>query len=301
MHRAAPRRPCGNRASATRACAAVVSAAAAALRGSTWRGLAVWSEPVVSFGERFQGHKVPAGLRYCPDFVSAEEQAELLQVLDGGATNLFLGRRTWTRNIRRAQQFFGLIYYQTSQAVPELQPTAHSPLSSQYGRSMAELPAWLLPRLLSEGLFAAPGERGVNQVQGNEYLEDSGIGTHVEDPAAGPTLATVSLLQPVQLTLQRAEQGKPMHRDRRDREDCLKVLLEPRSLLVLQGESRYDFAHSIRESKRVPLRDGSVLRRGPDYRRVSLTFRGIVEGQRSTSRTDSPDGGAAYRVVIPPE
>ena len=40
-------------------------------------------------------------------------------------------------------------------------------------------------------------------------------------------------------------------------EDCIKILLEPRSLLVLQGSSRYEFAHAIRMSKLVALRDGS--------------------------------------------
>lgn len=61
----------------------------------------------------------------------------------------------------------------------------------------------------------------------NEYLEDSGIGSHVEDPAAGPTILTLSLLQPVQLTLQRAFNGRPRHRDVREAEDCV-----PRSCLT---------------------------------------------------------------------
>ena len=54
----------------------------------------------------------------------------------------------------------------------------------------------------------------------------------------------------------------------------MKILLEPFSLLALSGASRFDFTHAIRQSKRVPLRDGQVLRRGPGFRRVSLTFRG---------------------------
>lgn len=39
-----------------------------------------------------------------------------------------------------------------------------------------------------------------------------------QDPAAGPTVVTLSLLQPVELTLQRAEDGKPRPRDQRDPE-----------------------------------------------------------------------------------
>ena len=58
----------------------------------------------------------------------------------------------------------------------------------------------------------------------------------------------------------------------------VKILLEPLSLLALSGESRHGFTHAIRQSKRVPLRDGSVLRRGKTFRRVSLTFRGASPG-----------------------
>jgi len=247
---------------------------------------ASWTDPGVTFGAHYRGPRtVPSGLRYCENFVDASEEADLLRVLDGEGAQ-------WQRHIRRAQQFFGLVYYQTSQHIPELQPTADSPVSEQYGRDLGELPAWLLPRVLSTGIY----REGVNQVQANEYLADSGIGVHVEDPAAGPAFATLSLLQPVQLTLSSARNGRPLPKDERDREDCVKVLLEPRSFLVLQGESRESFAHAIRQSRLVHLRDGGVLRRDASYRRVSLTFRGIVEQQRSSQRLDMPSGYKTYSV-----
>jgi len=247
---------------------------------------ASWTEPSVTFGAHFQGPRsVPSGLQYCANFISASEEADLLRVLDGEGGQ-------WQRHIRRAQQFFGLVYYQTSQHIPELQPTVDSPASKQYGRALGELPAWLLPRVHGTGIY----QEGVNQVQANEYLADSGIGVHVEDPAAGPAFATLSLLQPVQLTLSRARNGRPLPREERDREDCFKVLLEPRSFLVLQGESREDFAHAIRQSRLVQLRDGGVLRRDPSYRRVSMTFRSIVEQQRSSQRMDLPSGYKTYTV-----
>ena len=47
-----------------------------------------------------------------------------------------------------------------------------------------------------------------------------------QDPAAGPTIVTLSLLQPVQLTLQAAENGKPRHKDTRDPEDNAKMGFE---------------------------------------------------------------------------
>ncbi|CAE7357416.1 ALKBH8 [Symbiodinium natans] len=256
------------------------------------RWASTWAAPHTVFGSRLRGPKqLPVGLRYWPNFITKGEEAELLQAVDGPGA-------AWLRKIRRAQQFFGLVYYQTSQSVPELQPTAQSSAKQQRGRDLEELPHWLMPRLRSSGLFSAPGQ-GINQVQANEYLEDSGIGAHVEDPAAGETLATLSLLRPVQLTLQRAEAGRPVHRDKRDPEDCIKVLLEPRSLFVLEGESRHDFTHAIRQSRRVPLRDGRVVIRDDHFRRVSLTFRGIVEEKRSSTRSDMPAGYETY--VVPAE
>lgn len=262
--------------------------AAAAEAAAEFAG--AWQLPVVTFGQQLRGPRVvPEGLTYCPDFISPEEEAELLRTVDGDGS-------AWKRHIRRAQQFFGVVYYQTSQAVPELQPTVDSPLCAQSGRPLAELPEWFLPRLHATGVF---GGAEVNQVQGNEYLEDSGIGLHVEDPAAGETLATVSLLEPVQLTLQRAVDGRPMHRDERDREDCMKILLEPRSLFILKGESRHAFAHAIRQSKLVTLRDGSKLRRGQSFRRVSLTCRVIEKDRRTSARQDTPEGYIPYEVRGP--
>lgn len=82
----------------------------------------------------------------------------------------------------------------------------------------------------------------------------------------------------------------------RDTEDCVKVLLEPRSLLVLQGDSRYNFSHAIRQTRWVQLPGGQRLRRGEGYRRVSLTFRGILKDQRTSQRQDTPEGYRHYVV-----
>jgi len=242
---------------------------------------------VLEFGSHFHGPNVcPAGLSYCEDFITAEEEVELLETIDGKGS-------AWKRHIRRAQQFFGLVYYQTSHKVPQLQPTGADLMEAQRGRPLDEMPEWLLQRVLQLGVFQGDS---LNQVLANEYLENAGIGLHVEDPAAGDVVVTLSLISPVQFTLQRAVDGKPQHKTVRNKEDCVKILLEPRSLLILSGESRHGYAHCIRQSRLVPLRDGEVLRRSDDYRRVSLTFRSIVEEKRTANRQDAPEGFVAYKV-----
>lgn len=187
-----------------------------------------------------------------------------------------MAQGSWLRHIKsRGQQFFGLVYYQTTHDVPALQP---GEADAQQGRPLADLPAWLMPRVMAAGTFEKEDE--VNQVAANEYLEANGISSHVEDPVAfGANLATLSLFQPVQLTLTPVEEDLK-GRDGIDHGNWVKVLLEPRSFLVLQGESRYGYYHGIRRSRNVRLADGSALRRGKDYRRVSLTFRELLSTRR---------------------
>ncbi|CAE8634067.1 unnamed protein product, partial [Polarella glacialis] len=233
---------------------------------STKQGVA-WTTPCAIYGDRFEQGRIPEGLSYCPDFVTEAEEAELDEMMKQGP---------WMRHIKsRAQQFFGLVYYQTSHEVPALQPGSEE---AQLGRPLDDLPPWLLPRVLDTGTFPREGE--INQVAANEYIGTAGISSHVEDPIAfGANLATVSLLAPIQLTLTPVEED--LHgRDGLDHGNWIKVLLEPRSLLVLQGDSRYRFRHGIRRSKNVTLASGAPLSRKEGYRRVSLTFRELLETRR---------------------
>lgn len=224
-----------------------------------------WCQPEYIQGSVHQTG-IPSGLRYCRDWISKEEEAELDQILSEGE---------WLRILySRAQQFFGVVYYQTTHNVHALQPAEQE---LQQGRPMKDLPSWLLTRLAETGVFPADS---MNQVAANEYIATAGISHHVEDPISfGPNLATLSLLAPVQLTLTPADEPA-VGRTGYDHGNWVKVLLEPRSLLVLQGESRYSFTHGIRRSKHVVLADGSHLKRDDRYRRVSLTFRELLETRR---------------------
>ena len=56
----------------------------------------------------------------------------------------------------------------------------------QEGRPMGDLPPWLLPRLVSTGVFS---EAEINQVAANRYTGTTGIAAHVEDPLSFGTLA----------------------------------------------------------------------------------------------------------------
>lgn len=224
-----------------------------------------WSSPTVQLGPRCRVKSLPDGLYYCRDFISVEEEKEITKTLDAG--------EWWTHLSARAQQFFGLVYYQTHHNVAELQPSG----GNQQGRPFTELPEWLMPRVGKAGIFESLDE--INQVAANDYRNNVGISLHVEDPKSfGPNLATLSLLSPVEMTL--VPEDMKTTPSGIDHGDWLKILLEPRSLLVMQREARYNYQHGIRRSLWVALPDGGHVRRGEDYRRISLTFRELLETRR---------------------
>ena len=112
-----------------------------------------------------------------------------------------------------------------------------------------------------------------------------GISSHFEDTHAfGDTIMTVSLLAPVYMTLRKPRIAT---NDCKDIEDEVQVLLEPRSCLMMTGDSRYKWRHGIMKTKNVFLPDGSCVYRGADYRRLSLTIRRVLPSRRC-AQTDDP-------------
>ena len=96
----------------------------------------------------------------------------------------------------------------------------------------------------------------MREVAANEYLERSGISSHVEEPKSfGPNLATLSMLSPVEMTLTPLEEE--LHgRDGLDHGNWVKILLEPRSLLLFQGRLDLTDLQKHRETKRMHGKDG---------------------------------------------
>ena len=73
----------------------------------------------------------------------------------------------------------------------------------------------------------------------NEYLPGQGIAPHRDYAPFGRTVVSLSLLSPCVMDFRHPPTG------RRER-----LLLEPRSLLVLADEARYDWEHGIAPRKR---------------------------------------------------
>jgi alkylated DNA repair protein alkB family protein 8 len=128
-------------------------------------------------------------------------------------------------------------------------------------------PEWcaaLSARLFADGLMPAPP----NQVTVNSYEPGEGISWHCDTHSAfGPAICSLSLLADTVMRFRAAAGANETTESA--------VRLPARSLLVLAGESRYGFEHSIATRFTDLSEDGLPRTRA---RRVSITFRTVDEG-----------------------
>ncbi|MXY50993.1 MAG: alpha-ketoglutarate-dependent dioxygenase AlkB [Gammaproteobacteria bacterium] len=179
--------------------------------------------------------KLP-GFAYLPNFITAEEEDELLQHIDDAE---------WSTELKRRVQHYGWRYDYGQRQIDE-------------SMRLGELPFWadkIAKRLVAKGLVAELPD----QVIVNEYCGKQGISPHVDQPKSfAEPVATVSLLE-----------SWGMKFRRRGGEEKTEKTLERRSVAVLSGDARYKWTHEIpsRKTERV---DGKRI---PRERRISLTFR----------------------------
>ncbi|CAL8126033.1 unnamed protein product [Orchesella dallaii] len=118
------------------------------------------------------------------------------------------------------------------------------------GMIAEELPSWLLTtveRIYELGVF---GEKKPNHVLVNEYLSGQGIMPHLDGPLFYPTITTVNLGSHGVLNFYRPmEQPNGESGVVEDWAERLEfsLLLEPRSLLILQETCYNNFLHGIEE------------------------------------------------------
>lgn len=156
----------------------------------------------------------------------------------------------WLTDLARRVQHYGYRYdYKARRVSPEMY--------------LGPLPAFLAP--LTARLAMVPDQAIVN-----EYEPGQGISHHVDCvPCFGDTIASASLGSRCEMEFRRADTTQTL-------------LLEPRSLLVLHGEARYEWSHAIRARRS----DHGVAR----TRRVSITFRTVIRNSPPTT-----DAGADRR------
>lgn len=125
------------------------------------------------------------------------------------------------------------------------------------GGDSAPIPDWgrrLADRMLADGVT----DRPFDQMLVNEYAPGQGISPHRDYAPFGRTVVSLSLLAPCVMDFRHVATGRTGA-----------LLLEPRSLLVLSDEARFDWEYGIAARKR-DVWQGVRRDRG---RRVSVTFR----------------------------
>ena len=180
-----------------------------------------------------------SGLSYVPDFISATQEAALLQMIDA---------QPWLSDLKRRVQHYGYKYDYKARGITQ---------DSRIGA----IPDWLAglcEDLHSQGYFTQMPD----QVIINEYMPGQGITPHIDCvPCFGESVASLSLGSQCVMEFTHAKTGEKQQQ-----------LLEPRSLVVLSGESRYDWQHSI-PGRKSDIWGGEKLVRS---RRISLTFRTVI-------------------------
>ena len=181
-----------------------------------------------------------SGLNFVPAYLSSAEQAHLLAIVDQGV---------WLTDLKRRVQHYGYVY---SYKKRQLDPAMYLGALPNWAQSLAE-------RVHGDGFAPAIPD----QLIVNEYQPGQGIAPHVDCvPCFADTILSISLGSACMIDFTPLKSSESLH-----------MLLQPGSLLVMQGEARYDWKHGIaaRKSDRI---DGLVIER---QRRISLTLRKVIE------------------------
>jgi alkylated DNA repair dioxygenase AlkB len=201
------------------------------------------------------------GMTYIPNFLSEKDQDLIWNMCY---------EHSWSNAIHRRQQFWGPVYFHTTQDLSAIQPeqstNAHDISKFQF----------LIDMLIELGFFSR--QDPPTQILVNEYVGPMGIASHFDESSAfGDTIVTISLGQPIWMSL-----VQPLQHTNQCQEylNETKVLLETGSLFAMQKSVRYDWRHGITKARWVLLPDGSGIKRTRDFVRISLTIRKLLTGRK---------------------
>ena len=194
---------------------------------------------------RWDDPSVPSGLVVVPDWIDEETEILLTAEIDANE---------WISKIKRRVQHYGFVFEYSSLNVRDAEPTPFPAACKS------------LLRRLEIHQF--------DQLTINEYLPGVGIASHCDTHSAfSSVIASVSLLAAITMDFVPHEKGitgsDSFCNSRR-----ISVVIPRRSLVLLTGESRYGWRHSIasRKTDRGAI-TGEIRER---KRRISLTFRKCV-------------------------
>lgn len=187
-------------------------------------------------------------LIYVPDYIPPDEEIRLLRMIDTAP---------WQTDLTRRVQHYGYRYDYKARRLDE----------TMY---LGGLTGWmrnLAVRLREDGYI----DTVPDQVIVNEYEAGQGIAPHVDCvPCFDDTILSISLGSPCQMIFEKLRSKIKVP-----------VWLETGSLVVMKGESRYGWKHSI-PARKSDIIDGERITR---TRRISLTFRCVILSEQAILAT----------------
>jgi alkylated DNA repair dioxygenase AlkB len=199
----------------------------------------------IQAGEKFQASRIVndtskvSGLLYVPNFISDADERLLVETINA---------QSWLSDIKRRVQHYGYKYDYKARSI-------------DYSMFLGTLPLWaqkISRRLYNEKFI----DQEPDQVIVNEYLPGQGIANHVDcEPCFGETVISISL-------------GSTCIMDFIDlgSKEKIEVLLEPRSLVIINGPARHSWTHGIAQRKTDVFKGTTYARKV----RISMTFRKVV-------------------------
>ena len=181
--------------------------------------------------------------------ISPQAEARIVAELDAPDEH---GQTKWMSTLKRRVQHYGYYYDYKSRGVPAPAP----PITGEL--------------LKIADVFRQCGEMDPEQVIVNEYTRKQGISAHVDSLLFGPTIISVSLLEP---TIFYFTPNDPSLGRRQE------IEVPARSIILMSEESRYDWKHEIPPLVNITV-NGMRWTKPMDYRRISLTYRTLSDETR---------------------
>jgi alkylated DNA repair dioxygenase AlkB len=145
------------------------------------------------------------GLQIVPDFISEEEERDLLEAIQS---------QPWNRSLKRLTQHYGFEYKYTGYTLNPASP----------------IPDFLMP--IKSRIETTTG-KVYDMVIVNRYMSREGISPHIDHVRLfGDTVVSLSLGSSAMMRFERGHEQKD-------------VMLTQRSVAILQEDARYRWKHSI--------------------------------------------------------
>ena len=186
------------------------------------------------------------GLKILFDFINKEEEKELLNNID---------KSNWLTDLKRRVQHYGYKYDYKARRIDQ-------------SFFIGEIPRWMIfiyERLKQQKIIDFVPDQAII----NEYIDDQGIAAHIDcEPCFGDTIISISLAGQCVMNFQKEQTSTE--------QDKIPLLIQPKTLIVMTGESRFNWYHGIvgRKSDKF---NGLIQKR---QRRVSITFRKVIIGYK---------------------